>query len=232
MEASRSGRFPAQEIFDAYPALSAQLDALCEHPPWAICGVSALLYDATHYYLELTKPKHWRRRADGATEVGLGGIGGSLEPGETALICLAREAQEELGIGLEVVSAPRTFFVYEQQLATALTLGRGAYPRPALFTVSRNLYRQDELAYPTLAIVTFRARMQGVPALRDLYGLAAVPQVALRTLLQQEEIRPGALGSVPGVRLLTQEPLPEDGVLIPTWTGRSLQRLAQAGVWL
>lgn len=232
MDAVHSSGFPAQEIFDAYPSLGAQLDALCEHPPWAICGVSAWLYDATHCYLEIAKPKHWRRRADGATEVGLGGIGGSLEPDEKALACLAREAQEELGVGLEITSAPRTYVVYEGRLAAALALKPRCYPRPALFTVSQNLYRQSELAYPTLAIVTFQARIVGEPGLRDLYGLAAVPLRTVWALLQQDEITLDALENWPGVRMRVQAPLPKDSVLVPVWTGRSLQRLAQAGLWL
>lgn len=223
--------FPAQELFDAYHALRAQIDALCERPPWGITGVSALLCDETHWYFELTKPKHWRQRADGTTEVGLGGIGGSIEQGETALACLRREAQEELGVGLEVDSAPVTHFVYEQRLVASLSLEPRAYPRPALFTISENLYRQGDLAFPTLAIVTFRTRMAGEPRLRDLYGLAAMPHEAVSALLRSEEIPLNAFRSWPGVRMMTQEPLPSATVLVPTWTGRSLQRLVQAGVW-
>ncbi len=230
--AGKASAFPAQELFAAYPALRAAIDALCERPPWRITGVSALLVDAADTYWELAKPKHWRARPDGITEVGLGAIGGSIESGESALGCLQREAQEEIGVGLEILPAAMTHLVYEQRLAASLPATSDDYPAPALFTISQNLHRQADLgAWPTLAIVTFWARPLVPPRLGDLYGLLSAPRAALAGLLTSGERPAEDWLATPGVRAVTQEPLPERTVLVPTWTGRSFQRVVQAGLW-
>lgn len=222
---------PGQEVFDAYPELARQISALCERPPWRITGVSALLYDEAYIYFEVSKPKHWQRRADGVFFVGLGGIGGSIEEGETALGCLEREAQEEIGLALEVISASEVHFIYEETWRASLAIERRAHPLPILFTISANLYRQRELApWPTLAIITFLARPLGQPRLGDLFGLLAVPHGTWRDLLQADAMPYTEALQAHGAHLVTASPLPAGAVFVPTWTARSLQCLVRAGI--
>ena len=84
-------------LFTTYPILVQQIDRLSGGAPWCVTGASVLLHDADGvHYFELTKPKHWSARPDGAMAVGIGGIGGSLEEGETVLECVQREAREEV----------------------------------------------------------------------------------------------------------------------------------------
>ena len=122
------------ELFDVYPQLGQRIDDLCQGVPWRVTGVSALLHDGDAFYFELTKPKHWRHREDGATLVGLGCIGGSIEPGETILECLYREAEEEIKAGIRVESAAMTHLVYEESVTKPLSLPQREYPLPVLFT--------------------------------------------------------------------------------------------------
>ncbi len=219
----------AADLLDAYPELAAAIGALCPGQRWALAGVSALVVDAEAYYLELTKPKHWRRRADGATVVGLGGIGGSLEPGETVLGCLAREMNEELGRSATVAAAQHCFLVYEERQIVPVALPPREYPTPALFTVSANLYRRDELAAEVLAIATFWARLGGPPLLGDLYGLLRVPFAALPALLARDEWPASDLAAIVGLSITAVTPLPSGAVLRPVWTMRSVQLLLRAG---
>ncbi len=57
------------DLLTAYPDLGAAISRLSGGRTWRFTGASALLLDATHLYLEITKPRHWRRRADGLSEV-------------------------------------------------------------------------------------------------------------------------------------------------------------------
>ena len=218
------------KLFEAYPELGRTIDALCEGATWRVTGASSLLHDERCFYFELTKPKHWTRRPDGKVVVGIGGIGGSLEPGEDVLTCLEREVQEELHAEIAVESAEAACVVYEQRALEPMHLEQRGYPLPALLTVSENLYRRHlHPTFHTLAIVTFMAWLKGEPVLDDLYGLLALPKGALLALFGPTEVALSLVEKMPGVRMVTQEPLPRDSVLSPVWTARSFQLLLQAG---
>lgn len=219
------------ELFRVYPEIAERIDALCGYVPWGLTGASALIHDDSgRLYLEVVKPKHWRRRDDGVTVVGIGGIGGSLEGGETAIECLHREAREEIGVSIEIESSETTYLVYERSLKEALVLKRRGSPLPLLFTISQNLYRQDELpGAEVLAIATYSARLLGRPRLCDLFGLLSVPSEGLEALLGSTEVPLVQARRIPGLRLSTQSDLPEDTVLEPVWTARSLQILLRRG---
>jgi len=219
-----------EELFDVYPQLGQRIDALCEGVPWCVTGVSALLHDDDAFYFELTKPKHWRHRADGTTLVGIGGIGGSIEPGETILECLRREVEEEIKASIRVESATTTHLVYEEGVTKPLSLPQREHPLPVLLTISRNLYRQDTHSdYGILSIATFLAQLEGKASIDDLYGLLIVPRDKLVDVMRPNEITLDRLDQIPGIRRITQEPLPKNTVFVPVWTGRSFQLLLQAG---
>ena len=65
-------------------------------------------YDDEGLWFELAKPKHWVTRRRWQHEVGLGAIGGSLEPGESLDDCWRREALEEIGVIPELRAARET----------------------------------------------------------------------------------------------------------------------------
>lgn len=222
------------ELFRVYPEIAERIDALCGFVSWELTGSSALIHDDTgRQYLELTKPKHWRRRDDGATVVGIGGIGGSIEQGETALACLQREAREEIGATVEIESSETTYLVYERSLVEPLLLEDRGSPRPLLFTISQNLHRQDELPEAeVLAIATYTARLLGAPRPYDLFGLLSVPGDGLDDLLTADEMPVSQARQIQGLRLETRSALPKDTVLETVWTGHSLRILLRAGhIW-
>jgi len=217
-------------LWSAYPKLRETLASLAGGRTWCLTGVSAVLLDGPDLLLEITKPSHWVRTADGRLRIGIGAVGGSLEPGETVLECLAREADEEIGVGLTIDSAPRTFFVHEEQHVLQVAGERSpAYPRPALLTVSRNLHRRSALPEcEVLAIVTFLARPCGAGSPRDLFGLLRLPASALAGLLATPHTA-GQVLDLPAVRADVHGTLPRDALLEPVWTVRSLQILHAAG---
>jgi len=222
----------SEALFTAYPELARRITALCGGATWCVTGASALVQDGEGaHYFEIAKPKHWQTRPDGAIVVGVGAIGGSLQAGEGILTCLQREAQEEIGAPLRVVSATAAHLVYEEALAASLSPEQRAHPLPALFTISRNLYRQGALpGYEVLAIATFLARLDQPPRLADLFGLLSVPVASLRAFFRSAELALAEARNLPGLQLCTQEPLPPQTILRPIWTARSLQKLLQAGL--
>ena len=72
-----------------------------------ITGVSAFLEWDNRLLLEVQKPHKWTTQK-GQTHIGCGFIGGAVEPGESVLEALQREAHEEIGCGLEVAEASGT----------------------------------------------------------------------------------------------------------------------------
>lgn len=219
-----------EPLFAAYPELAAAIDRVCELPPWQMTGASALPVWEGCLILELTKPKHWRRDEDGATIVGVGAFGGSLEGSETLLACLRREVHEELGARLELLSAAETAVVYERERVTRLRLAAGEHPAPAVMTVSENLYRPElGPAARTLAIATFWARLEEAPRLGDLYGMLRVPLEQVEAALRGLPGAPAQLTAIPGVQVETRAALPPGARLEPVWTVHSLWRILQTG---
>ena len=249
--------------FCAFPRIAEALDRLAAGATWALTGVSALLLDPDgRLVIEITKPKHWRTDTQGRPLIGLGAIGGSLESGETALGCLRREIQEEVGGSAEILSAGGdapshdAILVHEQRTIVVQPLrnrsisrrepgvGRSGaehgsapspsrgpefVPRPALFTVSANLYRRQELDAQVLTIATYWARLCEPPRVGDVHGLLKLPLDRIGTLLAEHNLPLREALGIDGLRLETRSPLPPDALLQPAWTIRSLQLALRAG---
>jgi len=213
---------------DQHAALAQAVQALCERPPWCITGVSALLHDEVGLWLELTKPKHWRTRPDGVVEIGLGAIGGGIENDENLLACLERECLEEIGQVATPYSAKDTVIVYEERIVRRVRAAASNAPAPALLTVSANLHGQTWLPEcPTLAIVTYWARIKRPPERRDLFGLVRVPWAQIELLLIQTALPWDALQRYADTLLVPLREVPQRAAIRPVWTIRSLQLALQ-----
>ena len=61
-------------------------------PTEQISGAACLVARGTGLLLELQKPHKWSADDNGTLQIGVGCIGGALEPGETAEQALQRDA--------------------------------------------------------------------------------------------------------------------------------------------
>jgi len=213
--------------------MSDQLDqfvsTLCGKNTWAYTGASALLFRDGCLYMEIGKRKHWQV-IDGCTIAPLGGIGGSIESGETLLQTLQRETLEEIGHTIEIVGARHICAVYEHNAVTVTSLENESEPAPALLTISSNLYRQNDLSAQILVIATYIARLQNEPVLNDILGVLAVPVELVRQVLTTPELDLGQALALAGVRLYAKEQLPMQLRLKPAWTIESLATALNNGV--
>jgi hypothetical protein len=192
-----------------------------------LVGVSAVLYDERVFYFEVTQPRHWGRRADGGQTVGIGGIGGRVEPGESPLACLRREVREEIGVGFWLEPTKSTALIHEGKVAAWLDMP-GVADQSAPYMINLlppQLERPDKPDH--LAIVSFRGIVQQAPRRGDLFGLLMIERSALEPFFERPEWPMDEALALPGLTFDLESPLPSASVLRPTLTGRAFQVLLQ-----
>lgn len=217
------------DLFALMPALRRVSHPLLVDQRVILVGVSAVLYDDDAYYFEVTQPRHWGERLDGAKTVGIGGIGGRIEAGESLLSCLSREVREELGVGFWLEDPEVTALIHDGKFAAWLDLpSSDSAPRPYIINLL-----PPQLARPKmpdhLAIVAFLGYLQGKPKRRDLFGLLAVAHSGLEPFFERSEWPWGEASSHPDLTFDMASDLPEGSVLRPTLTGRAFQALLKRG---
>jgi hypothetical protein len=206
-----------------------ELDRLCGPGNWQIIGVSALVYDASHVYLEITKPSYWQTASDGRIIVPLGGIGGMLDPGEELLDCLAREAAEELGVSLRIVGAAGTRLIRGGTLLPGSHTD-GDKPYPLLYTIGQNRRVEPAQRVGWMVIATYLAEALEAPMPHDLFGLLAVPRGRLDRALPKRPLTLDALCTRAGAELILNGEAPPGALVKPILTAESI-RLLLAEDW-
>jgi 8-oxo-dGTP pyrophosphatase MutT (NUDIX family) len=152
------------------------------------------------------------------------GIGGHREPGEDWLACAHREALEEIGTDVEILSAPETWYI--PQGGSARQVKVGDRPRPlALYEMIHSL--DTPRAGEMYRIVVYQARLRSLPM-----NLAKDEVLAIIALTQAQVIhgpeRKPTLAQLldEGARLVASvEPIDSHIRLYPLGTARAVARV-------
>jgi 8-oxo-dGTP pyrophosphatase MutT (NUDIX family) len=215
------------DLFQALPAL--RHHPLLDGKRIALVGVSAIVRDDEAHYFEISKPKYWRRREDGTTAVGVGGIGGGIKRDESIMACLRREVQEEIGMRVRLEPVQETALIHEWQIVDTFSL-KPSKKRPTPLMVILTPPRLGGPNTPDhLAIFAFRTRLrrQGAPAPHDLFGLLRIENDVLAEFFGRDVWPLEEAHALPGLTITLNDQPPPNAILRPVLTGRAFQLLVQ-----
>jgi hypothetical protein len=221
------------DLFQALPTL--RRHAFLSGKTVALVGASTITHDDDAYYFEIAKSRYWQHQAQGegdeskTTIIGVGGIGGTIEQGETLMACLRREVREELGVPIWLELPHQTYLIHNWQITDTLPF-TPSKKRPTPMMIILVPPRLGGPGTPDhLAIAVLRTRLRDVPAPRDLFGLLRIENSALAEFFSRDEWPLDQAQDHPGVTITLNGQPPPGPILRPVLTARAFQLLVRAG---
>ena len=187
-------------------------------PAQETTGSSLIVQEKGNYLFAL------ERDARGATTVYYYGLGGNKREGETWTGCAEREALEEMGTRIELLSSKATYYMNRygeleeigvEEEVVPLLLFEMPFPAEAFWNP-----RNEEWIY---YIVAYRARLCQAATPLDVEGLISLSEAQIRQTAEGE----ARLGNLldDGARLWEKEPIAREAKLTPVGTAWALSRL-------
>lgn len=195
-------------------------------PAQETTGSSLIIQEKGNYLFAL------ERDARGASTVYCYGLGGHKREGESWIECAEREAQEELGTRIELLSSKATYYMNRRGELEEVGVKEEVIPlflfeMPFPAEVSWNPRRGEEWIY---YIVAYRARLCQAPTPLDIEGLISLSESQIRKTAEGEVTLENLLDD--GARLRERKPIPRQAKLMPVGTTWALARLLALDITL
>ena len=181
-----------------------------------IIGAAIILRPSDHFLFEVQKSHKWRI-ADGATEIGIGCIGGGIEPGETPMQALMREVSEEAQCEVQLDRPESLFYLTADIVPIPLDQNPQDPDLAFLWAGYKSEHRKD------CCVAVYRGTSIGSPTPGDLAAILSMPidlvyQFLDLTMTIEDVLQEGGI-------LLEKEPIPRDGQLLAVGTVECLTQL-------
>ncbi len=139
-----------------------RLQDIHEMAPQGRVSTGLLLWHGDRLVFALAQRDYWRETG-AATEIDIIGVGGRLEPGETAGDAVLREAEEEAGTGVHILDCDSTLVSWESGLTKHIQL-QDEGPRPVLIWQRTIPTRHDgKVIRRPYAVAVFEAVVRDTP---------------------------------------------------------------------
>ncbi|MBT3346278.1 MAG: NUDIX hydrolase [Gemmatimonadetes bacterium] len=177
-------------------------------------GASCLLFWEGRIVLEVRKTHKWEQRPDGVHVIGIGGIGGTMEEGESPLETLQREAVEEIGCPVELWSASSTIVESPAEVRVVTGLDVDGLCPAMVWEVTDPTYQVGA------KVVVYLAQATRDPQPGDLPAILLADPAWITTMSSEFVSTREAVNA--GVEVRSRVDMPENGLFQPVNTLRRL----------
>lgn len=188
--------------------LSTNLEKLTLDQPF--CG-GVCVWHESRLLFTIAKQHRWKKAADGHVVIPVAWVGGGQDIGENVRECALREAVEELGCPVSLISSPDTFWFDNGRACPPTSLSDPVLP--VLIEMRAGLdepYKPGLPIGPIVYVVIYRGRLLGEVKPDDVPGIIEVPIKHCGPLSEGMTVHRAKELAVP---IHEKMRLPENGVL-------------------
>lgn len=213
------------DLFDVFPQFSREETPALKGRSLRLIALSAIVYDETAFYFEISEARMWGRLPGGQFAVGVGAVKVQPDPHNLPVRVLSRHLRNEWRCDTSVSSTGKTYILDETSQVTVLESGELAMPYLLILTPPR-LGGGDEVPDALVQAVYLMSFHRWRGASRSA-GVLRIQRDALGDFLGPAEWELIALKGQPWVEFLT-DGLPADAKIRPVLALRGLQSLLRA----
>jgi len=209
-------------LFEVFPQFSREDTATLKARSLRLIALSAIVYDETAFYFEISAPRMWGRLPGGKFAVGVGTVKVQPDPHNLPVRALSRYLRNEWRCDTSLASTGKTYILDENSQVTVLEPVELATPHLLILTPPR-LGGGDDIPDALVQAVYLMSfhRWRG-DARRS--GVLKVQREALGGFLEPADWDLANLKAQPWVEFL-MDGLPEDAKVRPVLALRGLQSL-------